>query len=548
MLTHLHIENYAIIEHLDLDLYPGLNTITGQTGAGKSILLGALGLLAGGKAEQSVIGVAGEQMVVEGEFDISRAGLESFFQENELDYSPQIVVRRVVSRSSKGRAFVDTTPVGVALLRDLVGRLVDIHSQHQTLLVVRADFQREILDALSADGGLWGRYTAQWGAYRTAQSELQRVVRAAAAGAERSEFLLTHIEHIEALKLKAGECKALEQEQAILSNAEDIATDLAQASSVMEDDEQGVLLRVKTIVLALTRAGRKFSSVASLADRVNSVQIELRDIAQEVDSIGEQVTSNPERLIFINERLDSIYSVMKSEQVQDGTELLARLEEFKKEYMAIEGGETIQKQMAAAVDKELAALNVLADRLSEERAAAAVQVTREVESSLGQLGMVGAQFKVEITPAEQLSQTGRDIVRFMFAGGAKQELLPLDKVASGGEMSRVMLSLKALVARSMQLPTIIFDEIDTGVSGAVADAMGSMVEAMGQGLQVINITHLAQVAAKGDHHFLVYKDNGTHIKELAAAERQEQIAAMLSGADVSDAARAQAATLLAKKR
>ncbi|MEG0814485.1 MAG: DNA repair protein RecN [Mucinivorans sp.] len=543
MLTRLHIENYAIIEHLDMDLYAGLNTITGQTGAGKSILLGALGLLSGGKAEATVIGGAGDQLVVEGEFDISNYGLEEFFASNDLEFSSQIVIRRLVSRTGKGRAFVDATPVGVGLLRELMARLVDIHSQHQTLLVSRADFQREILDSVACNGALLGDYGVRWEAFRAAEREMARVEQAVARGAERSEYLLTNIDQIEVLHLKDGEDIALQEEQTLLTNAEDIATDLSMALAAMDDEERGAIMEIKTAHVALARVGRRMAVVDSLAQRMESVQIELRDIAREVSFLGEQVVANPVRLQFVNQRLDSIYNVCKKQALETSDELIVRLAEFKREYMAISGGQAAVAAASEKVRREKEKLTVLASKLTAARAKAAVQLEGFVTTNLEKLGMRGARFKVEMQPID-LGATGADALQFMFAGGASQSLLPLDKVASGGEMSRVMLCLKAMVARQMHLPTIIFDEIDTGVSGAVADAMGAMVEAMGGGMQVINITHLAQVASKGEHHFLVYKDGATHIKELSSAERLENIASMLSGAEVTDAARAQAAALL----
>lgn len=546
MLTNLHIENYAIIEHLDLELYAGLNTITGQTGAGKSILLGALGLLGGAKAEPTVIGTGGDQLVVQGEFDIASYGLERFFEQNDLDYAPCITIRRVVSRTGKNRAFVDTTPVTLALLKDLAAKLVDIHSQHETLLVAREDFQREILDAVAANGSLLDAYGRAYAAYREAEKELARVIAAASAGRERGEYLAYQIEKLDELKLRKGECEELEEEQSMLSSAEDIAADLSLASAAMQDEDSGMLMRIKAVASALGRVGRKLKGVEQLGERVISMQIELRDVARDVEALGEGVVANPQRLEAVNRRLDTIYSMCKKHSLDRADELIDILQGFKEEYMAIEGGDVRQAECRAMVEQTRAQAEQAADKLAQSRVKVSPKIEKSVAEELVKLGIKGAQFKVDIARTE-LSATGADSVRFLFAGGAAQQLLPLEKVASGGEMSRLMLSLKGLVARSLRLPTVVFDEIDTGVSGAVADAMGGIIEAMGSSMQVINITHLAQVASKGEHHFLVYKDKGTHIKKLEGAERLEQIASMLSGAEVTDAARAQAATLLAIK-
>lgn len=543
MLTHLHIENYAIIEHLDIDLYAGLNTVTGQTGAGKSILLGALGLLSGAKAEPTVIGGSGDQLIVEGEFDVSQYGLQGFFEANDLDYSDQVSIRRVVSRAGKSRAFVDTTPVTLSLLKDLTGRLVDIHSQHETLLVVRSDFQREIVDAVASNAALVGAYSNVYNEWRAAERELKNIIKAIESGKEREEYLAERIEKLDALGLKRGECEALEAEGSMLSSAEDIALDLATAAAAMEGEDTGILALTHSAAGALARVAKRYEVADELSERLQSVYIELKDIASEVEAMGQGVVANPLRLEAVNSRLDAIYSAMKRYETDNADELLDILVSLKEEYMAIEGGqgaiERATAHVAACHEKARAA----ADKLSRSRKSKAIQIERHVLSDLEQLGIRGAKFSVDISQGE-LSDSGADLVRFLFAGGAAQQLLPLERVASGGEMSRVMLSLKGLVAKSLQLPTIVFDEIDTGVSGAVAQAMGLIIEAMGSQMQVINITHLAQVASRGEHHFLVYKDIGTHIKELSSEERVEQIASMLSGAQVTDAARLQAQTLL----
>lgn len=548
MLTHLHIENYAIIEHLDIDFYVGLNTITGETGAGKSILLGALGLLSGSKAEATVIGALGDQLIVEGDFDISGYGMEQFFEERDLDYSAQITIRRIVSRSGKNRAFVDSQPVTLAVLKDLMGRLVDIHSQHETLFIVRSDFQREIVDAVGGNEELLNLFWNSYRSYMDSKAELDRLTQASKKSKEKGEYLEYHINRIEDLKLKAGECAELEEEQSLLANAEEIGSELAFSLDTLQQEQTGALIHLKAIHSALARAARKFSGAEQLDERVNSVYIELRDIAMELGRMVDDVVVNPVRLEFLNARLDAIYSECKKHDVQTGEELLGVLDKLKTEYSDIEGLDMAIQEGAKRVERYGKEALSVAEKLSAARAKVVGRIEKYVLAHLVQLGMKSPQFKVELARLDQLSEHGIDSVRFLFAGGGGQQLLPLEKVASGGEMSRLMLTLKGLVAQSIKLPTIIFDEIDTGVSGAVADAMGVIIEGMGCSMQVINITHLAQVASKGEYHFQVYKDRGTHIRLLSQEERMEQIAAMLSGAEITDAARAQAATLLNKNR
>lgn len=544
MLKHLHIENYAIIEDLDMDLYAGLNTITGETGAGKSILLGALGLLAGQKAEATVIGARGESLVVEGEFDISGLGLEGFFEERELDFSPQIAIRRIVSRAGKNRAFVDAQPVTLTLLKELMSRLVDIHSQHETLMVGRGDFQREILDAVASNAALMQSYRQAYATYKDCLRSIERVANNAHKGRERAEYLAYQIEKIELLGLKRGECEELQAEESILSNAAQIGTELSFVVTALEGEDSGAITLAKGAAAALVRASRKMGQLEGLGARVESVCIELRDIAMEVGRIGDGVVENPQRLEFVEGRLSNIYSECKRHGVESGDELFDMLASFKGELSEIDSSDMALDELRQRAQKLEKEARLLSDKLTSSREAVVKKIELRVVEQLSKLGMKSPQFRISITRSEELTQYGGDLVRFLFAGGSGQSLMPLDKVASGGEMSRLMLVIKGLVAHSMKLPTIIFDEIDTGVSGSVADAMGVIIEGMGRDMQVINITHLAQVASKGAHHFLVYKDRGTHIRKLSSEERLEHIASMLSGSEVTTAAREQAKALL----
>ena len=550
MLKNLHIENYAIIDALELDLAEGLNTLTGQTGAGKSILLGALGLLSGARADASAIGARGDRLVVEGVFAVEGYGLEGWFEEAGLDYAPEIAVRRVVSAGSgavKSRAFVDDQPVAVGQLQELMSRLVDIHSQHETLLVARADFQREVLDAVGGAGELLQRYRGQYAEWRAAAKEAERIEAAASSGKERAEYLAYQLEKLRSLGLRKGETAELEAEQQVLAHAEQLGTDLGAVYGALEGDEGGVVSGVRSAAAVLGRAARVMAALEPLGERLESAAIELADIASEVEAYGSSVAADPARLAWVEERLGVVFSECRKHGLAEGDELVDLQAKLEEEYTAIEGGD---EALAVAVKKRDAAHKAAletAQKLHALREKSIPLVERPVVGLLDRLGLRGGQFKVELASTEELGAAGSDRVRFLFAGGAGQALQPLEKVASGGEMSRLMLALKSLVARSLRLPTVVFDEIDTGVSGAVADAMGAIVEAMGGSMQVVNITHLPQVASKGSHHYVVYKEEGwSQIRKLSAEERVEHVAAMLSGSVVTEAARAQARELLGK--
>lgn len=545
-MTHLHIENYAIIEHLDIDFHAGLNTITGETGAGKSILLGALGLLAGGKGDAAAVGANGENCVVEGVFAIEGCSMESIFEELELDYEPTIEIRRIVSRSGKSRAFVGATPVSVSALRTIVDRLVDIHSQHQTLLLSRGDFQRDIVDAVADNVTSRTVYRATYEALTEARRSLAQLRGSEKDSKEREEFLAFQIDQLKSAKIVSGQQSELEQEQRELSNAEDIGSALNAANEALQNDEIGANVAIKGVIGTLSRIRSSFAAAEPLGERLDSLYIELKDITGEIDSALERVQVNPERLEQVERQLDTIYTLCRKYGVQSGDELLSKLAQFETEYDAIENaGESIEKLEAK--------VTVLASRAKKEasvlcktRTDASPKIEKHIIAMLKKLGIKTPRFEVSITEGE-LSASGADSIKFMFSANDGAVMQPIESAASGGEMSRLMLSIKGLVAQKLSMPTIIFDEIDTGVSGAVADAMGEIIVAMSSAMQVINITHLPQVASKGEHHFQVYKEKGTHIKKLTLEERVEQIASMLSGSTITEAARSQAKTLLGIK-
>lgn len=552
MLIKLSVENYALIEKLDMELSPGLNIVTGETGAGKSILLGALGLVLGNRADTTALKDNDRNCVVEGVFVISGYGLKDFFRENELEYEPETVVRRVITPAGKSRTYVNDLPVQLATLKELTQRLIDIHSQHQSRMVADEGFRENIVDSVAGQPALLERYREAFGGMRSAEKELA-AAREEAARARRDEDYLRHqYERISALNLRGGEQEELEAEQKELANAEQILTALAGTGESLDREETGILAALKSARHSLQHISEVYPAGKELSARIESAYRELKDVASEVESESGRIEYNPVRLAEVDSRLDSIYSLQQKYRVSSVEELIALQKEYRAQLDAISDSDgniaELEKAAAHLRGEALAA----AAKLTAARTAAAVKLTGGVEKILSGLGLPGAVFACEVAPAENLTPSGADIVNFVFSAN-KGTAQPLEKVASGGEVSRVMLALKALAARGAKLPTIIFDEIDTGVSGRIADATGDIIAELGETMQVLNITHLPQVASKGQTHFLVYKDdNGsgtkTRIKLLTPEERVGEVAKMLSGSSVTDTALQQAEILLGIKK
>ena len=549
MLRALTIENYVLIDHLEMEIDCSLNIITGQTGAGKSILLGALGLLLGNKAEGGVLRDESRNCVIDGTFDVEPYDLEGFFEENDLDYEPTLTIRRVITPAGKSRSYVNDLPVGQSVLRELGVRLVDIHSQHRNLILSDDKFRIGVVDAIAACG-------AQVEAYRNVYEQLlseQRKLANLREEAERNrrdeEWIRFQVEELTAANLREGELARIEAEQNILANSDAIGEAITLSRNALDDEQVGVLLQLKAIEQSMSGVAATYAPASEVYERVHSALLDLKDISSELASAAERIDADPERLAQVVARIDMIYSLQQKHRVTSEEELIALRDKYTSQLQTITTGD----ERIAELEQRLVELRAEAMRRATEihdlRAKAAPAIDAELSATLAELGMPSARFTVDVAMQEDLTPMGCDRVAFLFTANAGLAPQPVEKIASGGEISRVMLALKALVARSMRLPTIIFDEIDTGVSGQIADAMGRIIAKLSQSMQVINITHLPQVASKGKTHFVVYKEDTllgttTSIRQLSARERIDEIAKMLSGSTVTAAAIEQAKCLL----
>ncbi len=548
MLCRLTVENYALIEKLDMELDPRLNIITGETGAGKSILLGALGLLLGNKNDSGTLRDGSRNCIVEGAFDLSGYGLEEFFSRNDLDYEPQTVVRRMISPSGKSRAFVNDMPVQLAVLRELGGRLIDIHSQHQNLVISDEAFRIRTVDTLAGAGDAVAAYGAVFGELRAAERELERMTAEAESLRKDEEWLRYQVAEFDAAQLREGELAETEAELAVLENADRIGEALVAVRNIMDAEQVGVLEQLAMAENAVAHVSGSYPRGAEIAARLHSAIQELKDIDSTVADDCDRIEADPERLQRLTGRVNMIYSMCQKHRVATLEELIAVGRDMAERLGAItHGDENMQRQRELIASLRAKAAG-MASELHSLRAKAAGEVSESIVRTLTSLGMPEARFDVEVSDVGELLPAGCDRIRFMFTANGRMAPQPVEKIASGGEISRVMLALKALLAVRSKLPTIIFDEIDTGVSGRVADAMGDIIRSLAGNMQVVDITHLPQVASKGDTHFVVYKEQSrTNITRLAEADRVTEIAKMLSGSTVTDAALSQANILLGRK-
>lgn len=547
MLRRLKVENYALIDRLELELDERLNIITGETGAGKSILLGALGLLLGNKNEGATLKDTERNCLIEGTFELDNKELRDFFDRNDLDYARETTLTRQITPSGKSRSFINDTPVPLALLRELGTQLIDIHSQHQNLILGSEAFRTRALDTLAGNGETLARYAAAYARLGTLRQQLARLREEAEANRKDEEWLAFQVEELRAARLREGEQQELEQELEVLSNADRIVETLAALHHALDDEQTGILLQLKSNETALRHLAEHYPFAAETAARLRSALEELKDISAAAARQSERLDADPERLEKIGDRLNTLYSLCQKHRAADLGELLSLQAGYEARLGSITHGDEAIAALAAecaAVEQEARAL---AEALREAREKAAPDFGREIASTLAQLGMPEARFTVRMAPAGELTPTGADRIDFLFSANSALAPQPADRIASGGEISRVMLALKALLARRTALPTIVFDEIDTGVSGRIADAMGRIIDSLARSMQVVDITHLPQVASKGETHFVVYKDGaGSHIRRLDTEERTTEIAKMLSGSRVTEEALAQARILLGR--
>lgn len=551
MLKHLHIENYALIESLDIDLQDGFSVITGETGAGKSILLGAIGLLTGERADTSVIQNGKQRCMLEATFRPDGLGLEPFFIEEDLDYDPEeCIIRRELTTGGKSRAFINDTPTTIATLKRLGSRLIDIHSQHQNLLLGQEDFQLSVLDAVATDPKLMHTYVTTYTRWNNTRKTLQQALANLEEGKKDEDYMRFLLTELTNFKPQPEEDETLQQQCDMLEHAQDIKVALMQGCGVLSEGDIPLTDALRQVRNLLSSVQKHFPLAEELMERVESCRIELQDIADTLESEGESIDYSPERLEELQSRLNTLYSLEQKHHVDTSEQLIAIMHQLEEQLSIMDNSEEYIKQLQQEETESRTLLDTLANSLTETRIKAAKKVEKDIVASLKSLGMPNVRFHVNFSNTEMPTPRGMDKVAFLFSANLGAPLQNISQVASGGETARVMLSLKALLSGTVCLPTIIFDEIDTGVSGHIAEAMAHIMQEMGQhGRQVISITHLPQIAALGKHHFKVWKEDTqthtlSHISPLSQEERIAEIANMLSGSNVTTEAINNARALL----
>ena len=550
MLRSLYIQNYALIEKLDIGFDSGFSVITGETGAGKSIILGAIGLLLGQRADVKSIRKGASKCIIEARFDVSAYGMQPFFEANELEYEDECILRRELYASGKSRAFINDTPASLVQMKELGELLIDVHSQHQNLLLNKEGFQLNVLDLLAHDEAELAAYQKLYNDWRQARQDLEELVARAEQSRADEDYIRFQLEQLEEANLTDGEQEELEQEAEMLTHAEDIKAGLYRAGQALNADEGSVLEALKDCQNTMMGLRSVFAPAGELADRLDSVYIELKDISQEVADKEEEVEFNPARLDEVNARLNLIYSLQQKHRVDTVKALLSLQENYALQLSAITSSDEDIARLEARVKELFTQVTAQAQVLTEARTRAAREVERQMSARLVPLGMPNVRFQVEIGTRKEPGVHGADTVNFLFSANKNGVLQSISQVASGGEIARVMLSVKAMIAGAVKLPTIVFDEIDTGVSGEIADRMADIMQEMGDNdRQVISITHLPQIAARGRAHYKVYKEDNevetnSHIRRLTDDERVEELAHMLSGATLTEAALNNARALL----
>lgn len=551
MLQSIHIQNYALIESLDIDFHPGFSVITGETGAGKSIILGAIGLLVGQRADIKAIKNGANKCIVEARFNIASYALESFFEEHEMEYEEgECILRRELYASGKSRAFINDTPATLTQMKELGEKLIDVHSQHQNLLLNHEDFQLSILDILANDEKELQTYQELYSDYKKVCRELAHIQEQAEKNRQDEDYIRFQVEQLEEANLQNGEQEELEQEAETLSHAEEIKASLYKVDQLMASGDMTLLSATKECLQTLQGISRVYGQTQEWIERLDSCYIELKDLSQEIASASDDVEFNPTRLDFVNDRLNLIYSLQQKHRVSSVDELIHLAEEYRTKLDAITSYDETIRDLQKRKEAFYAKLLSVAATLTNLRQDAAKEIEQQMQAYLIPLGMPNVRFAVELTSKKEPDSKGMDHVTFLFSANKNGVLQNVASIASGGEIARVMLSLKAMIAGAVKLPTIIFDEIDTGVSGSIAEKMALIMEEMGQAdRQVISITHLPQIAARGKNHYKVYKEDtevgtNSHIRPLNEEERINEIANMLSGATLTEAALNNAKALL----
>lgn len=550
MIKHLYIKNFTIIEELDIDMFPGFSVITGETGAGKSIVLGAIGLLKGQRADSKMIRNGADRCIVEAHFDLHKYDMQAFFNDNDIDYdADDCIVRREITTAGKSRAFINDTPVALSMLKELGERLIDVHSQHQNLLLGRQDFQLSVVDILADDQKELTAYRAAYGEMKDRERELRTVSDEIEANRSRADFMQYQYDELQAAKLTEGEQEELEQQVERMSHSEEIKSALYEADNALSGDDRGATTLLRSAHSALRQVEKVLPIAGELAERMDSAYIELKDIAQEISSQLEDVDFNPADLDTANARLDKIYDLEKKYHAESVTELIAMRDDLERKLSDIENTDDRLQQLRDEVEKATAKCSKLADALSRKRTKVAKDIQKEVAERLVTLGMPNVRFEISVIQGA-LGADGQDNIDFLFSANKNGQMQQVAQVASGGEIARLMLSLKAMISGAVKLPTIIFDEIDTGVSGKIAEKMAQIMREMGDSdRQVISITHLPQIAALGTTHYKVYKEDTTEgtvsrMQILGEGDRINEIAQMLSGSDITEAAVNNAKALL----
>jgi len=549
MLAKLTVHNYALIRELDLNLENGLTIITGETGAGKSILLGALSLILGTRADTSVLLDKKEKCVVEGTFKIDDYDLKDFFVTNDLDYESVAILRREINPAGKSRGFINDTPVTVTLMKELGDRLIDIHSQHQMLMLNDNNFQLNIIDSFAGTASLRNDYRIAYINFKKLQKEFNDLNEKAERNKADLEYYQFQMNQIEEARLKKGEQDELEKEQELLGHAEEIRQALDSSSQLLSQEGRSVIPLLREAKTIIGKINLFLPPDENILNRLDSAYIELDDLANEIDKLAQKIEADPDRLAKVNNRLDNIYSLIQKHRVKNLDELILKKEEIEKIIQSIVTSDDRLVELASLISAQTEILIKLSEEISKKRKAILTDTEKKITESLKQLGMPNAKFRISLSRTKDFTSTGIDNADYLFSANKQIEPENIARIASGGELSRVMLSLKSMLTKNNNLPTIIFDEIDSGVSGEVADKVGQILSGMGKYMQVVNITHLPQVASRGTKHYHVYKEDTkdstiTRIRLLSDEERILEVARLLSGSEITETAIKNASELI----